>query len=94
MGSTDEVTTLKATIAFLQQQLYGDRHKRVPAATLASQRPSGGHFGAASNFATVKLEAKPQGVAKKGRRARADKAVVAGTSTLEQMAARIMRKKR
>ena len=50
--------------AFLQQQLYGDRHKRVAAATLASQRASGGRFGAATNFATVPLEAKPKGVTK------------------------------
>lgn len=82
--------------AFLQQQLYGQRHTRVSAATLASQRASGGRFGAASNFATVPLDqAKPLGVAKKGKRKGGkDKPVVAGHSTLEQMAAAIMRKKR
>lgn len=80
--------------AFLQQQLYGDRHKRVAAATLASQRASGGRFGAATNFATVPLEAKPKGVTKKGKRGGGDKPTMAGHSTLEQLAARIMRKNR
>jgi hypothetical protein len=80
--------------AFLQQQLYGQRHTRVSAATLASQRPASGRFGAASNFATVPLDAKPTGVTKKGKQRGKEKPRLAGTSTLEQMAAAIMRKKR
>ena len=80
--------------AFLQQQLFGSRHQRVSAATLSSLKPTGGRFGAASNFATVPLD-KAAPTIRKGKKGKGrDKAVVGGTSTLEQMAARIMRKKR
>ena len=79
---------------FLQQQLYGDRLRRVPAATLSSMKASGGRFGAASNFASVPLAppAQPAGGKKRGKRKRGA-AAPTGRSTLEQMAAKIMRRK-
>ena len=80
--------------AFLQQQLFGSRHQRVSAATLSSLKPAGGRFGAASNFAIVPLDKATQTIRKGKKGKEREKAVVGGTSTLEQMAARIMRKKR
>lgn len=84
--------------AFLQEQLFGSRHQRVSASTLSSMKPTGGRFGAASNFATVPLEHQKEtpGAHKKGSSKRKGSAteLMAGRSTLEQMAARIMRKKR
>ena len=81
---------------FMQKQLYGDRHRRAPAATIASLRPSGGRFGAASNFATATasaLQPESKGGRKKRKSAGADTTKVAGSySTLERMAARIMQK--
>ena len=55
-------------------------------------KPKGGRYGAASNFATAALLPKVEPAGKGVKRSRGP---VAGTSsTLEQMAARIMRKKR
>lgn len=84
--------------AFMEQQLYGKRHKRGSAVTHASLKAKGnGRFGPAANFATVPLAPKPE--RKKGKKAAAAAGGGAGgfaggrASTLEQMAARIMRKK-
>ena len=83
----------------MEQQLYGNRHRRMHAATLASLKPSGGRFSAASNFAT----ATPQppapdigGKRKKRKKAGASPAkdASANFSSLERMAAKIMKKKR
>ena len=79
---------------FMQQQLYGGRTRRAPAATLASLRPAGGKFGAASNFATVPVQPLVQGGGKKRKRKAATRVVASGShSTLERMAERIMRRK-
>ena len=84
---------------FMQQQLYGKRISRAPAATLSSLKAAGGRFGPASNFASSKLAAAdPVQPARKGRQARqrgnnAQTVNSAGQhSSLEQMAAKIMRK--
>ena len=89
---------VRADVAdFMQQQLYGgDRHKRVPAATLSSLKASGGRFGAASNFATVPAAPPPPGgfgsKRKKKRKAASGGDATGSFSTLERMAAKIMRK--
>ena len=83
---------------FMDQQLFGSRHRRVPAATLSSLRPSGSaRFSAASNFATaVALPPNPDiGVKRKKRKKGGDSPTkMAGMSMLERMAAQIMKKKR
>lgn len=83
---------------FLQQQLHGDRHRRVPAATQQSLKPSSGRYGAASNFASVPLSApssaQGEGDSKRKKRRASETPAVGGYSTLERMAAKIMRKKR
>ena len=76
---------------FVRKQLYGNRVQRAPAATLASLKPAGGRFGPASNFATVAPAAAEQPSGKKRKRSSPE---VAGHSTLEQMAARLMNRKR
>jgi len=86
--------------AFMEQQLYSDRHRRAPAATLSSLRPSGGaRFGAASNFATaVPLPPNPDLGSKRKKRRKGGappaKEMAGSFSTLERMAAKIMQKKR
>ena len=78
---------------FMQRQLYGDRVRRAPSATLSSLKSRSGNFGAASNFSTVPVAAS-SGLGGKKKRKRAETTTTsAGYSTLEQMAARIMRKK-
>lgn len=84
---------------FLQNQLYGGRHKRVPAATLSSLKASGGKkFTAASNFASVPLSPQQEEPARKKRKRNgvggSSAGEIPGRSTLEQMAARIMRRGR
>jgi len=83
---------------FMQRQLYGDRNRRAPAATLSSLKPTGGRFGPASNFATV--PAAPPGEAyasakkKKKKKASGQGAAAGGYSSLERMAAKIMQQGR
>lgn len=87
---------------FMQQQLYGDRVRRAPAATLESLKPRGGKFGPASNFSSVhmsrtesNLQGRKGSSGQKRKRANAarDEGGSGGFSTLEKMAARIMRGK-
>ena len=80
--------------SFMEKQLYGERNKRVPAATLASLKPSGRRFGPASNFASVPL-APASGVTKKKKKGKVGGGGGgggAGYSSLERMAAAIMNK--
>ena len=87
---------------FMQQHLYGDRVRRAPAATLESLKPRGGKFGPASNFSSDRLsrtdsETQNRKSASGRKRKRIeganDGAGRGGFSTLEKMAARIMRRK-
>ena len=83
---------------FMQQQLYGaGRHQRVAAATLSALKPSGGRYGAASNFASV--AAPPPSSDANGGSAKKRKRGAAGNggkqlSSLEKMAAQIMARNR
>lgn len=83
--------------AFMDKMLYGNRHRRAPAATLAALRPSGATRGAAaSNFATATgPSGPPADLFKKKKKKKAPEQQQPGTySSLEKMAAAIMRKKR
>lgn len=85
---------------FLNEQLYGTRNRRAPTATIASLKPSRGRFGPASNFVTVPVvpneeisKAKKRKTSNEGRSS--SHRALAGHSTLEKLAAKIMgRKKR
>ncbi len=85
---------------FVQQHLYGGRHDRRSALTQASLKPKGPNgFGAAINFARAPLDPVVK-KARKGKRERKEGGPAPGggfvgerASTLEQMAARIMRKR-
>jgi hypothetical protein len=83
--------------AFLQKHLYSDRLQRMPAATQASLKASGGKFGAAVNFSSAPTRAGASiqiGKQRKKKRKPESKALAGGGhSTLEQMAAKIMRRK-
>lgn len=91
-GPRTQAPTRSDLRAFVDKQLYGGRNKRAPAATIASLKVSHGRFGAASNFATAPLQPKPDGGAGRAKRKQRDAPTAGTTSTLEQMAARIMRK--
>lgn len=85
---------------FMQEQLYGDRNRRAPAATLSSLKPTGGRFGPASNFAAVPFDAgaAASSIKKKGKKGKKGQGGKAGGSTgfssLEKMAAQIMARSR
>ena len=81
----------------MQQQLYGSgRHQRVAAATLSALKPSGGRYGAASNFASVAAPpaSDAEGQRKKKRKRSSPEAGGKQFSSLEKMAAQIMRRNR
>ena len=81
---------------FMRKQLYGERQERRPAASIASLKPSGGRaFGAASNFATA-VAAPAAASSRKGKKRKkggVTKEVTGAYSTLERMAAKLMRRK-
>ena len=85
---------------FMQEQLYGDRNRRAPAATLSSLKPTRGRFGPASNFAAVPFDAgaAASSIKKKGKKGKKGQGGKAGGSTgfssLEKMAAQIMARSR
>ena len=84
----------------MQEQLYGDRNRRAPAATLSSLKPTRGRFGPASNFAAVPFDAgaAASSIKKKGKKGKKGQGGKAGGSTgfssLEKMAAQIMARSR
>ena len=85
---------------FMREQLYGDRNRRAPAATLSSLKPTRGRFGPASNFAAVPFDAgaAASSIKKKGKKGKKGQGGKAGGSTgfssLEKMAAQIMARSR
>ena len=77
---------------FVSEQMYGGRHKRSSAVTLAGLKPgSGARFGAASNFTTAAAPPAADGPSRRQRK-RAREAVEersTSTSLLDRVAARL-----